>query len=111
MLAQLLERQPDGGAGLTGTGSSTGGETILGSLVSSVSPSPGKKKKKASAPEAMDPLAALKAQILGRAQQRHQSTVDFLAEKYGGGNSKAKKKKGKKRVSSGGKPARKKSKP
>ena len=61
-----------------------------------------KKKEKASAPAAMDPLAALRAQILGRAQERHQSTVDFLAEKYGGGGNKSKKRTGKKRAAPAG---------
>ena len=71
-----------------------------------------KKTKNGGVPEAMDPLAALRAQILGRAQERHQSTVDFLAEKYGGGSRKSKTKKGKKRGPSDEKrPARKKSKP
>jgi curved DNA-binding protein CbpA len=33
-----------------------------------------------------DPLAALRAKILGRGKERHTSMVDMLAAKYGGGN-------------------------
>jgi hypothetical protein len=45
-----------------------------------------------------DPMAALRAQIMGRQKQRHTSMVDMLAEKYGGGSTKGgnKKKRGRK---------------
>ena len=49
-------------------------------------------------PDKDDPMAALRAQIMGRQKQRHTSMVDMLAEKYGGGSTKGgnKKKRGRK---------------
>ena len=54
-----------------------------------------KKKREQPPPiDDTDPMAALRAQIFSRGQERHTSMIDMLSAKYGNGSGSKKKRKG-----------------